>query len=747
MNMIYNLIDYIAKENCLLETPEPNSQIFNVLKDIPIYLISNIKKLVDSIQFDFSSLVVFCLIAISCLIVFIITIWNIIKLFSKGSKDKISRRNSVFTTSAVLVFLGGIILYFVGYDYGGTDKNTFTLVLRSVLSSFEMFLSKSNLIGIANNCKDSELYMFCFAIIHALALTISTLFAVLCFGKRILYWYRGFKWRFINSDDITNVFWGLNERSFVLAHDITKNSDKKERFVFVDFPLQEESPSKGQSFSGILGLFSYKMNALRKMSGLCNCILVRSSLRPSSVQDANADFFDAMNIYRLKQILDKSTKVRFFILTSDEDANLKAAINMLNNDVCANAKLTIYCSARKNMLNRLIEERWENKLKLIDDSRAAVTQLKMEPDKMHHPIDFVDIDKECGCVTSKFKALIVGFGSTGQDALRFLYEYSAFADKGGNKSPVEMHIIDNNLSAVKGKFWQEVPGMDMLVDKEVFFHDLSAGSVEFDKFLNANIEQMNYVIVAAGSDEANMDIASMIMDKALLYRTKKMSHFKVFVRMYSDNSIVKFNAAVKVYKEFCSGNEYAPLEYFGNTKELYCYNIIVKNHYEEEAVKFYNSYCKAVGSKTTWDERREKEIVKLGKIYGKRSLRRKEGQDKANCQHCYTKMKLLNITERQVSLSLPNWKKDKSIIDIDKEEITPWLISLYNVSICEHLRWNASHIMLGYVPMTDEVQKLISGTCDEVTKQHSCIVDWNKLDCETQGYDYEVVKTTVLMAQ
>ena len=745
--MIYNLIDYIAKENCLLETPEPNSQIFNVLKDIPIYLISNIKKLVDSIQFDFSSLVVFCLIAISCLIVFIITIWNIIKLFSKGSKDKISRRNSVFTTSAVLVFLGGIILYFVGYDYGGTDKNTFTLVLRSVLSSFEMFLSKSNLIGIANNCKDSELYMFCFAIIHALALTISTLFAVLCFGKRILYWYRGFKWRFINSDDITNVFWGLNERSFVLAHDITKNSDKKERFVFVDFPLQEESPSKGQSFSGILGLFSYKMNALRKMSGLCNCILVRSSLRPSSVQDANADFFDAMNIYRLKQILDKSTKVRFFILTSDEDANLKAAINMLNNDVCANAKLTIYCSARKNMLNRLIEERWENKLKLIDDSRAAVTQLKMEPDKMHHPIDFVDIDKECGCVTSKFKALIVGFGSTGQDALRFLYEYSAFADKGGNKSPVEMHIIDNNLSAVKGKFWQEVPGMDMLVDKEVFFHDLSAGSVEFDKFLNANIEQMNYVIVAAGSDEANMDIASMIMDKALLYRTKKMSHFKVFVRMYSDNSIVKFNAAVKVYKEFCSGNEYAPLEYFGNTKELYCYNIIVKNHYEEEAVKFYNSYCKAVGSKTTWDERREKEIVKLGKIYGKRSLRRKEGQDKANCQHCYTKMKLLNITERQVSLSLPNWKKDKSIIDIDKEEITPWLISLYNVSICEHLRWNASHIMLGYVPMTDEVQKLISGTCDEVTKQHSCIVDWNKLDCETQGYDYEVVKTTVLMAQ
>lgn len=748
MNMIYNCIDSIVKNSNPMASFEQNSHIFNVIEKFSKPLLENIRELLSCIHMNtWNKLGLTVLISI-CAIVLTITFWNLLKLrLKKGSKDKTSRKNAVFTSSAVSVFSCGVILYYIGYDYGGTHTNTFTLVLRSVLSSFEMFLSKSNLIGIAGNCKESQLYMLCFAVIHASALTISTLFAVLCFSKRILYWYRGIKWRFIDSDDITNVFWGLNERSFVLAHDIAKSSDEKERFIFIDFPLQEESPSKGQSFSGILGLFSYKMNALRQMSGLRNCIMMRSSLRPSSVQDANADFFDVMNIYRLKQILNKSTKVRFFILTSDEDANLKAGINMLNKDVCKNAKLTIYCSARKNILNRLIEERWENKLKLIDDSRASVTQLKMEPDKMHHPIDFVDIDKEQGCVTSKFKAMIVGFGSTGQDALRFLYEYSAFADKDGNKSPVEIHIIDNNLSAVKGKFWQEVPGMDMLVDKEVFFHDLSAGSVEFDKFLNANIEQMNYVIVAAGSDEANMDIASMIMDKALLYRTKKMSHFKVFVRMYSDNSIVKFDAAVNVYKEFCSEDKYAPLEYFGNTKDIYSYNIIVKNHYEKEAIDFYNSYCKAVGSSTTWGERREKEITKLGKIYGKRSLRRKEGQDKANCQHCYTKMKLLNLTERQVSLSLPDWKKDKSIIDIDKEKITLWLIRLYNVSICEHLRWNASHIMLGYVPMTDEVQKLISGTCDEVTKQHSCIKDWKELDCETQGYDYEVVKRTVMMAK
>lgn len=746
--MIYNCIDNIIKSCSLLVSSEPNSYIFKFIENFSKPILNNIRELFSCFQTNLCNILLLLFIVAFGTFVTIIMIWKLLKLLlKKNSKEKTSRKSSVFTTSAVMVFMWGVVLYYIGYDYGGTDRNSLTLLLRSVMSSFEMFLSKSNLIGIANNCKESGLYMFWFAVIHVSALTISTLFAVMCFSKRILYWYRGFKWRFIDSNDTTNVFWGLNERSFVLAHDIAINSDKKERFIFIDFPLQEESPSKGQSFSGILGLFSYKMNALKKMSGLHNCIMLCSSLRPSSVQDTNADFFDAMNIYRLKQILDKSTKVRFFILTSDEDANLKAAINMLNKDVCANAELIIYCSARKNMLNRLIEEQWENKLKLIDDSRAAVTQLKMESEKMCHPIDFVDIDKERGCVKSKFMALIVGFGSTGQDALRFLYEYSAFAEEHGDKSPVEIHIIDNNMAAVKGKFWQEVPGMDMLVGKDVFFHNMSAGSVRFDKFLNANIEQMNYVVVAAGCDETNMDIASMIMDKALLYRTKKMSHFKVFVRMYSDNSIVKFETAVNVYKEFCHENKYAPLEYFGNTKDIYSYNIIVNNHYEKEAIEFYDSYCKAVGSSTTWDDRRKNEVMKLGNIYGKRSLRRKEGQDKANCQHRYTKMKLLNLSERQISMPLPKWEKDKSIIDIEKDKITSWIISLYNVSICEHLRWNASHIMLGYVPMTAEIQKLVSGTCDEVTKQHSCIKDWKNLDCETQSYDYEVVKMTVMMAQ
>lgn len=733
---------------CPLLSAGTESHTFEDLKTTPLIDIVRIirKYLPNSIV---SKNTMLSLIVIVGAIVLLIALWNFLKWLKKNSSRRISRKNKAFTASAVGVFVCGVVIYFIGYDYEGTGENMVTLLLRSVLSSFEMFLSKSNLIGIADNCKGSEVYMLCFAIIHTLALTISTLFAVLCFRKRIQYWSRGIKWRFIGSNAVTNVFWGFNERSFVLAHDIANNSTTKERFIFVDFPLHEESPSKGQSFSGILGLFSYKINALRQMSGLRDSIMMRSSLRPSSVQNINTDFFDAMNIYRLKQILDKSKEIRFFILTDDEDANLKAALNMLNHNVCGNKEFKIYCSARKTKLNRLIEETKDEHLKLIDDSRTSITQLKMDYDKGRHPIDYVDIDKEKGIVTSEFKALIVGFGTTGQDALRFLYEFSAFTGIDQKKSPVQLHVVDCNMDKLKGGFYQEVPGMSMLEGKEIFLHNLNFNSMEFNQFLDANINELNYVIIATGNDDQNIEFASAIMDKAFSQRPATARRLKVFVRMYSEANRVKFDSAINVYAPFGKKDNYLPLEFFGDTKTLYTRDVIIDNRYEQQAKEFYKAYCKATSSSDSWEDRSDKEKNKLGveRIYGMRSLRRKEGQDKANCQHCYTKQRLLNLENRNEPLELPEWTDKESILDHEGATENHWLVCLYNVAICEHLRWNASHLMMGYVPMTADVKKHIDGTCDERTKQHLCIVDWNQLPCGTQGYDYFVVKTTVLIAK
>lgn len=109
--------------------------------------------------------------------------------------------------------------------------------------------------------------------------------------------------------------------------------------------------------------------------------------------------------------------------------------------------------------------------------------------------------------------------------------------------------------------------------------------------------------------------------------------------------------------------------------------------------------------------------------------------------HVYTKIKLMGLEKNPNTVVLPKWEKE---FGLDKCNASKeWIAKLTNTSICEHLRWNASHMMIGYVTMTDEVSKQTIGTCNLRKKQHNCIVDWEELDKQTQSYDYYIVRTSV----
>jgi hypothetical protein len=60
---------------------------------------------------------------------------------------------------------------------------------------------------------------------------------------------------------------------------------------------------------------------------------------------------------------------------------------------------------------------------------------------------------------------------------------------------------------------------------------------------------------------------------------------------------------------------------------------------------------------------------------------------------------------------------------------------LEHLAVCEHLRWEASHIMMGYKP-TD-------GDTDDLKKLHNCIRPYNELDEITKHYDWLVVKNSL----
>ena len=679
-----------------------------------------------------------------CFVVFLCKI----PLFTRKRRESRSLRNGAFFSLVFVCYFLGVLVYFYGYDYDGTSRSVIALLLRSMLSGFEMFLSKSNLIGIAENCKNSAIYMTLFAFVHTLAVILSTLFAVACFWKRIKYWVRSQCWGWVCKNETTYVFWGLNERSFMLAKDLHNHRNGKERIVFVSFPEEKDENNKSQSFSGLIGLLSFKLKMIRQIEGICY-VLYRSSARPSEYSDKEKDFFDEMDLMQLKRILRRSGQSCHFIFTDNESSNLKAAIKMLQTEMFKDSKNTkLYCAVRKTRFSKLLEEKYEGQLRIIDDSRMSINSLKRGEVKNSQPIDYVKVDSEKAVVESCFRSLVIGFGTTGQDALRFLYEFSAFPGSDGKKSPVKIHVVDSNMNKLRGDFMQEVPAMEDLEgkeiedleDKEIELHQMDVGSKKFFKLQRSLVKDLNYVVIAAGDDALNIEIASKLLEMANQYKDNSLEQFRVFVRIYNEENMVKFDAASDVYKPFSLS-----LTYFGSTKSLYTKDIIISDRIKDDAEEFHRAYCDANAGETYFplEERLNQERRKsdVGPLYSYRSLERKESQNKANRMHVYTKIKLMGLDKNPNNVVLPKWD-DKTGFDnckVDKD----WTTKLTNASFCEHLRWNASHLMMGYLPMTDEVKKQNSGTCDIRKRMHTCIVNWDELDELTQKYDYYVVKTSV----
>ena len=134
-----------------------------------------------------------------------------------------------------------------------------------------------------------------------------------------------------------------------------------------------------------------------------------------------------------------------------------------------------------------------------------------------------------------------------------------------------------------------------------------------------------------------------------------------------------------------------------------------------------------------------------------RSLRRKESQDLANALHIKTKIFLLQkafgegldwkefVEEYFDEKGKPIRKGSYANIKYTLSEQENYGILntvILNLARLEHLRWNASHEMLGYTKADKGIH-----SCDERTKRHNCLRPWEELDKEgrdvrlSEGWD------------
>lgn len=679
---------------------------------------------------------------------------------------------------AFLIWVCGVILYMVGFNEHGSAASNVALLLRSCLSSMEMFVSHSDLIEVNGVLHGNPTYMALFALTHFCAVAISAIFILRLFGFRLVSWVKVMKayicsWLPLNCNYY--VMFGVNSNTLMLANSIhKKRKEEKQRIIFINMPEKGHSHAATRfSFSHFFHSDSNGIDKYLEDIEMMGALLFNSSrsfdnsILKHSIDDVFKVFqaLDFSWIVRipLQNLLRNSatrknkkfngSKVEFFFLSDEEKDNLIAVTvlqKMQKKQIdYKNFSFNCYCHARKSQNNAamLNEGALAFKVHIIDTSNLAVLDLKR--DNRYHPVNFVEKDTNTGTVKSAFTGMVIGFGETGRDAFRFLYEFSSFTkDNQGNPSAKKIHVIDKDIDDLKAEFLVEAPALKN--DSEIEWWNVkSTHSAGYWDKLKSVIQELNYIVISVKDDEEAVGIATSIFEYAYRYKDN-LNRFKIFVRLR--NSMRE--DFLRKHKEFF--NVIVP---FGSVMDAFSYETINKDVLEKAAKRFKYRYDILYGAKfdaiengneeeyadEAWLKRRKVYLEETDAVKRKESeikIWYQEEQDRSNVWHIYTKIALVNEDVTPESLQLDSNKQ-----------------LLQNLSDCEHLRWNAKMELLGFEPATSEdIKKEEEKSKDKQRdpwrslklRRHECIVDcqtlhFNPVLAKTIPYDESAVKLSLEM--
>lgn len=486
-------------------------------------------------------------------------------------------------------------------------------------------------------------------------------------------------------------------------------------------------------------------------------------------------------------------KIHLVFLSDDEKENLHGVALLLNDSTIRNfvdadtrkeREAIFYCLARFNSVHRVIEDQNPSsnvKVKVVDSSHINVEMLKLTPSLL--PVEYVDVEADA-TVSTPFNALVVGFSEVGQDSVRFLYEFGAFvksgsADEAAVRSDFHLDVVDKDMSDLAGVFVANAPAVRpsmSFVEKGdnpevlIALHQMDCRSVQFyQKLTEEWIQKLNYVVIATEDDELNLSLGIRIFKAAARYR-KDMKRLCILVRAHNDEDghirriVDHYNRLWAAYEHAHADDkgkrchqsvidkvcqlEKPVIHVFGLDKKTFTYDNIIADLLEQRARKYADRYVRTTDpgkkiKKSAYDDRIDDIMQLKGKYvgyyptyYGMMELRRTQSQDLANSLHEVTKRILVdralvrsNLVNFEFSklTRIPDttkyiWPRNEKII----EQINRIAIVIAQT---EHLRWNASHEILGY---TCDDQK------DEVRFKHDCLKDWANLEERVRSYDCNV---------
>ena len=703
---------------------------------------------------------------------------------------------------AIIVFGAGVVLYSCGFWYEGSEGNIVVCLLRSVTASMEMFVSESELIEVREACKEDVIYMLLFAVTHFLAICVSAALIIHLLGTRLKS-YVFMRWPWSKKKELF-VFFDLSQESLSLAKDIHRTRKSKDyQIIFVKTPM-EESHLERFSFSHILSFADNRNETIEQLTEIGAYLTY--SRKSVSIEMAENEWNETVGLNTLRHYIQRCAntekhKTHFFCLSPNEDNNINTAV-ALSKRYSDDKKYSVYCRANHDS----ITESFANlNLKFIDSSSLAVMELKKKVE--YQPVSFVKPDTKTGVATKPFRSMIIGFGETGFEVFRFLYEFSSFVGKDSKANPFQCDIIDPKAKQLENSLYLHCPGLEEKANKDgvhtVLFHE---GTIENNRNeIKELISRVDYIVVCTDNEKENLSIGITLLNLAYKYR-QNSDKLVIFIG-FNDNREHKKAQEIAMFYNGCGkkdkkGNLYEfSLVPFGSKKQLFTYKNIIDEDVFNKAKEFYFEYQKTSNLLGTdkeydceasmdeeWNIRRKgkKQNVDKG-LWNKNELTQKEAQDMANAWHIQTKLHLVGACcyckdtdykciakvrrerllgcidfvmqqlmtrmkearERQEKFKKSHEFILAKIAEYEKEYNVPtgeYSTLFENLARCEHMRWDASNRLLGYRTFV----KAKGNDKHYLQKTHACMVPYEKLLTneelrDTIKYDYNTILVSINM--
>ena len=695
---------------------------------------------------------------------------------------------------ALLIWILGVAMYcWAFYGNPALGQNIATIFIKSTMSSFKLFATQSDMSEVAKEWREVPYHMALFVFLQFSALLVSIGAVMHLIGIRassairiwLMHSWAGKLFGRWTCKNNIYILWGINDKMQTLARSISEHHKKEKgnnyHIVLINTPTETNSQlSQRSSFFHFFTPMVLRKKEMMNLEDLDALIAYSSSdLSPNLINDnqKKPNILAAAGLGNLAKLLRRGAikHLYFFFLSDDEKQNITAASALRQavvekDDIAlAEKKIDIYLHARRTADNQVFEDMkyFQKDMKglefhLIDSSALSIESLKRMQNS--HPVHYVKPDTSLAKATKAFNALVIGFGETGQEAFKFLYEFAAFGacdavleDKKTEKiqkNPFHCTLMDLKMNVLKDDFLMRAPALkNEMAAVGLNFIQMGNMQVGFWDEMEKLIKELDYVVIAVGSDEVGMQLAVDLYEFA--YRHQKQD-FSIFVRAYTAASEQRMESIARYYTEKNKIMN-SRLEVFGQVRNQYTYDNIIREAIIKEAIMFYDSYNKVNDDKTapSWNERhqidKDLNVITLDKVY---NVRRKEAQDMANSLHKKTKIDLIG-NDLNTIRSLHLFYNDKNTCkeNLGKEEFKRIELIAENLAITEHVRWVAAHELLGYT-FPNPKPAILCGRQDHIAKTHECLIGWDELDqldsdntlCDYRKYDHMVVKTSVALA-